>query len=91
MKKNIKIRAYQIPKEKTVEKEIKNIDLDNDKSKLYSQDEINKIEENYYIDKTQNRITFKDKIIFILYIMIGIILSLHSFHFIFSEYVRRII
>ena len=64
-----------------------NNNTDNDDCKLKNNDDINEFEEKYYFDS--NRITLKEKISFIFYILIGTIILLHSFHFVLSEYVRK--
>ena len=90
----IKIRVYKynnfnIFDKKNYQKSLININnnTDNDDCKLKNNDDINEFEEKYYFDS--NRITLKEKISFIFYILIGTIILLHSFHFVLSEYVRK--
>ena len=90
----IKIRVYKynnfnIFDKKNYQKSLININnnTDNDDCKLKNNDDISEFEENYYFDS--NRITLKEKISFIFYILIGTIILLHSFHFVLSEYVRK--
>ena len=90
----IKIRVYKynnfnIFDKKNYQKSLININnnTDNDDCKLKNNDDINEFEEKYYFDS--NRITLKEKICFIFYILIGTIILLHSFHFVLSEYVRK--
>ena len=90
----IKIRVYKynnfnIFDKKNFQKSLININnnTDNDDCKLKNNDDISEFEENYYFDS--NRITLKEKISFIFYILIGTIILLHSFHFVLSEYVRK--
>ena len=89
----IKIHVYKynnlnIFDKKNFQKSLININnnTDNDDCKLKINDDISEFEEKYYFS---NRITLKEKISFIFYILIGTIILLHSFHFFLSEYVRK--
>ena len=85
--------SSNLNQETSLLKIINNNNIDNDdNAKLNKDDGINEFEEKYYFDDNKsNKITLKDKIYFITYILIGSIIILHSIHFTLSEYVRRII
>ena len=94
----LKIQKYENnilndKKKQNIEKKVINIDNnkdkdnDNDNSQL-KENEITEIEEKYNFGEV--KITCKDKISLFIHILNGIIVLFHSFHFIFSEYVRNI-
>ena len=94
MKDNSKLNIFEFNTESdiNIKKDESNYeDSDNQKdsahSKLNNNDDFAEIEENHYSENNK-KITLKEKISFFAYIFIGIILSLHSTHFVFSEYVR---
>ena len=99
MKQKMKIKIYELDKtegknKRYQEKNIAYMDsdnnyIDNANSKLNNEnDDITEFEENYYF--YEKKINLTEKISFIIYISIGIILTIHSIHFILSEYVRQI-
>ena len=99
IKETLRINIFELNKlidsnNKNKEKNLIKIDLDNNyntNSKLNSEDDdddITEFEEKYYFD--EHKITLKEKLSFINYIIIGIIISFHSIHFILSEYVSDI-
>ena len=99
IKEKLRINIFELNKlidsnNKNKEKNLIKINLDNNyntNSKLNSEDDdddITEFEEKYYFD--EHKITLKEKLSFINYIIIGIIISFHSIHFILSEYVSDI-
>ena len=98
MKQKSKLKIYELDKSESQNKKYQeknkedmdlNNDIDNASRKLNNEnDDITEFEENYYF--YEKKINLTEKISFIIYISIGIILTFHSIHFILSEYVRQI-
>ena len=98
MKQKSKLKIYELDKSESQNKKYQeknkedmdlNNDIDNASRKLNNEnDDITEFEENYYF--YEKKINLTEKISFIIYISIGIILTIHSIHFILSEYVRQI-
>ena len=91
MKEKLKIHIFKYNNSSIDKKELKQQEIINIKDNKYnklSRENIDDLDENYFIGK--QKITLKEKFSLFVYIFIGIIVLLHSFHFILSEYVRKI-
>ena len=81
--------SINVINQQNIEKYILDLDSDLDKTinNSINNDDITELKEKIYFNKKR---TFKEKLTFIVYILIGLINLFHSFHFFFSEYVRNI-
>ena len=85
-KPDYKNKDINIINKQNIEKYYDN-DFDKYINNSINNDDITQLKEKIYFNK---KITFKEKLSIVFYILIGLINLFHSFHFFFSEYVRSI-